>query len=217
MQFTGLAVTAALLALVVLWLGARTLWQGPWLLAWLRGCLGAGLLAAAVILGLLGYDFSTYQERLSGQQVAVVSIRTANNGLFQVTLIEGQQSRQFMLEGEQWGLDARVLEWRGVTQLIGLQPGYRLASMQGRYLAMEQQLMSRYPEQQLKQSLLGLDIWQLVHDWARHNPLLEARRESVHYMALHDGARYELSWLPTGLQARPLNDVAEQELEHWVE
>lgn len=217
MQFTGLAIAAGLLALIVLWLGARTLWKGPWLLAWLRGCLGVGLLAAALMLGLLGYDFSTYQERLSGQPVAVVSIRDGNQGLFQVTLIEGEQSRQFMLEGEQWGLEARLLNWRGVALLIGLQPGYRLEAMQGRYLAMEQQILSRYPEQPLKPSLPGPDLWRLVHDWARNNPLLEARREAVQYLPLHNGARYELSWLPTGLQARPLNDIAEQELEHWIE
>lgn len=217
MQFTGLAILAGILALVILWLGIRLLWRGPWLLVWLRGCAGTGLLVAAVLLGMLGYDLSTYHERISDKTVAVVSIRAGQNNLYQITLIEGEHSRQFVLDGEQWGLDVRLLDWKGLARLIGLQPGYRLDSMQGRYLSLEQQATALYPQQPLNDSLLGIDAWQWVHSLIRNNSLLDTRREGIQYVPLHDGARYELNWLPTGLQARPLNDIAEQELQHWVD
>lgn len=217
MQFIALAILAGVLALLSLGLGARVLWKGPWLLAWLRGCMGTGLIAVAILLGLLGYDLSTYHERTSDTAVAVVSIRAGSNGLYQITLIEGEHSRQFLLDGEQWGLDVRLLDWKGLAQLIGLQPGYRLESMQGRYLTLEQQTAALYPQQMLGKSLLGIDAWQWVHSLLPNNSWLNTRREGVQYVPLHDGARYELNWLPTGLQARPLNDIAEQELQHWVD
>ena len=38
-----------------------------------------------------------------------------------------------------WQLDGRLIRWKGLAELIGLEPGYRLERLSGRFLAIEQQ------------------------------------------------------------------------------
>ena len=49
------------------------------------------------------------------------------------------------LAGDLWQLDARIIQWKGLAALIGLAPGYRLQSLGGRFLAIEQESQAREP------------------------------------------------------------------------
>ena len=217
MQFMGLAVVLGVLALIILWLGARTLGHGNWFLAWLRGTVGLGLIVLALFAGALAYDLSTYREQLSDKNIAVLSVHTTENGLHQIRLDDGQNRQNFLLDGELWGMDVRVLKWKGVASLIGLQTGYRMDVMNGRYLAIEQQNAALYPEAQLSPSWLGIDLWRWLQNIGGSLPFVSAEMARVSYIPLENEARYGLEWLPTGLQVRPMNSVAELALQNWVE
>ena len=39
-----------------------------------------------------------------------------------------------MLEGDLWQLDLNLLRWKSLAELIGLESGYRLERLSGRYL-----------------------------------------------------------------------------------
>ena len=113
MQFTGLAVGVALLALLVLWLGLRILWRGRWFLAWLRGSCGLAVVLLALLGAALAYDLSTYREQQSGSTLATLTVGNGNNDRYRVTLNDGTSSHQLLLDGELWGLNVQVLDWRG--------------------------------------------------------------------------------------------------------
>jgi hypothetical protein len=61
MQYLGLAVVVALLALITALVALRLLLSGHWLLGWLRGTFGMLVLALGGLIGLIGWDISTYQ------------------------------------------------------------------------------------------------------------------------------------------------------------
>lgn len=217
MQFTGLATGMVLLALLILWLGVRALWRGRWFLAWLRGTCGLAVILLALLTGALAYDLSTYQQRQSGVTLATLHVGTGDNGRYRATLDDGSGDRSLLLDGELWGMDVQVLEWSGLARLIGLQPGYRLSELNARFLSIEQQNAAQYSEQQLARSWFGLDVWQLLQ-WAGGSlPFIEAGMAKLSFIPLADGASYGVEWLPTGLQARPLNEEARQALRHWVD
>jgi hypothetical protein len=48
-------------------------------------------------------------------------------------LLPDGERETFVLDGDEWQLDARVLKWHGAATLLGLDTGYRLDRIGGRY------------------------------------------------------------------------------------
>ncbi|MGH8355193.1 MAG: hypothetical protein ACRERY_16960 [Pseudomonas sp.] len=215
MQYDGLAWGTALLALLALWIAARILFNRHWLLGWLRGSCGLAFLAMAGLVGLVAYDLLSYAPLPEGKPLLTLSFQAEGPQRYRVNLLEGGEERTVTLEGDLWQLDARLLQWKGLAALIGLQPGYRLEKLSGRFLAIEQQTLAQHAQVTLAQSPYGVDLWRWLrlgqHDLFLFDP--QARR--VTYLPIADGAVYAVSLTPTGLLAQPLNQAATQALKDW--
>ena len=120
-----------------------------------------------------------------------------------------------MLEGDLWQLDARLLDWKGLAALIGLQSGYRLEKLSGRFLAIEQQQTARHARVDLAHSPYGIDLWRWMRLSQRDLFLFDPEAARVTYLPIADGAVFAVSLSPTGLLAKPMNSVAEQALKDW--
>lgn len=215
MQYDGLALGVALLALLALLVAARILFNAHWFLGWLRGCFGLAFVAVAVFVALLAYDVRSYQPLPADTPVVTVSFQAQGPQRYQVSLQEGAVERQVLLEGDLWQLDAQILQWKGLAGLIGLQSGYRLERLSGRFLAIEQQNMAQYTDVSLAQSAYGIDLWRWLL-LGRHDLfLLDAQARRVAYLPMADQAVYSVSMTPAGLLAQPLNQVASQALKDW--
>ncbi|SDI24023.1 hypothetical protein SAMN05216588_113113 [Pseudomonas flavescens] len=214
MQYNGLAWATALLALLVLFVALRVLFGGRWFLAWLRGTCGLVLLGGAVLVGLLAYDLSRYRTWPADAPLLTLSFHRTGN-LYRVDILEAGVERSVTLEGDLWQLDVRLLQWKGLAQLIGLQPGYRLEKLGGRFLAIEQQNQARYTQVQLTRSHYGVDLWR----WLRlgHHDLLlfDAQARRVTYLPMADEAVFNIGLTPGGLLAQPMNQAAHQALQDW--
>ncbi len=216
MQYLGLAIVVALLALIVLLVALRLLLGGHWFMGWLRGTCGFVVLALAGLIALIGYDISTYTA-LPPEQKPLVTLTFQAQGAqrYEVTLGQGKETRTVMLEGDLWQLDLNLLRWKSLAELIGLESGYRLERLSGRYLAVEQQNLARHGRVVLSEKPLGMDIWQSLQLGQRDMYLVEAQALRVDYMPIADGASYAVELAPTGLLARPLNAAATEALKNW--
>src|SRR5690606_464051 len=125
MQYLGLAVAIAVVGLIILWIALRMLFGGNWLLGWLRGTIGLLVLAGAALIGLVAWDVYSYRPLPDGTPLATLSFEADGDQRYQVKIEQGRQLQFATLEGDLWQLDARVLRWKGVATLIGLEPGYR--------------------------------------------------------------------------------------------
>jgi len=159
MQYDGLAVGVALLALLALLVAARILWRSDWLLGWLHGSAGLLLLALAGLIALVANDVRSYQPLPEGKPLVTLSFQALGPQRYQVSLLQGAEERLITLEGDLWQLDARLLHWKGLAGLIGLQPGYRLEQVSGRFLAIEQQDVAQFTRVALSASPYGIDLW----------------------------------------------------------
>ncbi len=215
MQYDGLALGVALIALLALLIAARILFNPAWFVGFLRGCCGLAFVALAGFILLLANDLRSYQPLVADKPVVTVSFQAQGPQSYQVSLQEGGTERLVSLEGDLWQLDARLLQWRGLAGLIGLQTGYRLEKLSGRFLAVEQQDRAQRTAVNLAPSLYGIDLWR----WLRSGPhdlfLLDALARRVTYLPMADQAVYSVSLTPTGLLAQPLNQVATQALQDW--
>ncbi|WP_019339212.1 hypothetical protein [Stutzerimonas stutzeri] len=215
MQYLGLAVVVALLAMITALVAAKMLAGGHWLLGWLRGTVGMLVLSLAGLIGLVAWDVTTYQPLGHGTPLASLTFQADGQQRYQVKVQEGQNTRFVTLEGDLWQLDLRALHWKGLAALIGLEPGYRLERLSGRYLAVEQQDQARRPYVQLGHSRAGVDFWAWLHRCQCAPLMLEAQPRRVSYLPITDGAVYTVEMAPTGLLAKPANVAAEQAMKDW--
>lgn len=215
MQYDGLAWFVGLLAVLAIVVAARILFNRSWFLGWLRGTFGLAFLALAALVTVVAYDLLSYSPLPEDKPLLTLSFSADGPQRYRVSLLEGGEERQVTLEGDLWQLDARLLRWKGLASLIGLQPGYRLEKLSGRFLAIEQQESARNALVTLAQSPYGIDLWRWLrlgqHDLFLFDP--EAAR--VTYLPIADGAMFNVTLSPTGLLAKPMNQAANQALKDW--
>lgn len=62
----------------------------------------------------------------------------------------------------------------------------------------------------------GPDLWALARRHPRWLPWVDAVYGSATYMPMTDGAAYRVTASPSGLVARPLNDIAREAVRRWT-
>jgi hypothetical protein len=120
----------------------------------------------------------------------------------------------FMLNGDDWQIDARVLKWQGWANLLGLDAQYRLERIAGRYRDIEQERRGDRTVYALSQNP-GLDLWEISLRHRRWLPFVDAIYGSATYLPMAETARYEIRMTQTGLIARPLNPAAQAAAGNW--
>lgn len=213
MQYDGLAWTFALVALLALLVAARILFDRHWFLGWLRGCAGLAFVALATLVGLAAWDLRSYQALPADRPLATLSFHQLAPQRFEVKVLEGNDERTVELSGDLWQLDARIIQWKGLAALIGLAPGYRLQSLGGRYLAMEQQEQARRIE--LADDGHGIDLWRWLRDGPHDLLIFKPVAGRVNFLPLADQAVFAVHLGPAGLQAEPVNQAAILALQNW--
>jgi hypothetical protein len=113
----------------------------------------------------------------------------------------------YVLNGDEWQLDARVLKWRGVANLLGLDARYRLERLGGRYVEIEQERTGPRSVYALG-APPALDLWLLARAYPRWLPFVDAVYGSATYLPMADGARFQVTISQTGW-SRAGNDAAQ--------
>lgn len=214
MQYGGLAWATALLALLAAFVALRILFDRSWFLGWLRGTAGLVFVALAMLIGLLANDLRSYKPVALDKPLATLSFK-ADGPFYRVSVLEGAKERNFILEGDLWQLDARFFQWKGLAALIGLQPGYRLEKLTGRYLSIEQQTVAQHTRVQLAESPYGIDLWRWLRLGQRDLFMFDPQARRVNFLPLADQAVYRINQTPAGLLAEPMNPAAKQALKDW--
>lgn len=173
------------------------------------------LFLAAIAIGLLGANLLTY-HRLTREQPALEAQfkRSGEERYAALLTYPSGETQELALSGDEWQVDARVLKWRPLANLIGFDTAYRLERISGRYTdlarerAQERTVYALNPPDRI-------DVWTLLRSWRRYVPWADALYGSAVYVPMSDGARYEVVVSQSGLVARPLNEAARQAVGAW--
>src|SRR5579872_2369098 len=181
-----------------------------------RLLLGLLLFFVFAFFAAVAMDLRTYLRLTYEQPVATLSFSALGPQAFRVTLTDANGAiRNAELRGDDWQLDARVLKWKGLATVLGLDPLYRLERLEGRYRNAAQESHDYHSVLELGPGGGGLDLWGLAQDHAGWLPWVDASYGSATYLPMADGAEYSVSLSPTGLLARPANPAAQAALVHW--
>ena len=144
------------------------------LLAWSRWLAGrrwaaaGNLLLAVAATGLVGTawpvvrNLDTYQPMRPNQAVAEVFFEQAGAQRYRATLTRLPSGRMqvFELEGDEWRLEARGLDWTPRAAALGLRPIYQLAVLEARKAAADTADGSAGPSGRFTlHQAQGTDLW----------------------------------------------------------
>lgn len=194
------------LAAAGLWLlvtGIARFLRGHFLRGPLRGAIGAALGAFALVLAAIGMNLHTYHRFNYEQPVATLEFQQIGPRHYQALLrTTDGTDHAFGVFGDEWQLDARVLKWKGVGVMLGLDPQYRLERFSGRYSSATDEQRATRSVFGLNEREKGVDVWKLSREYERFLPFVDTVYGSAAYLPMRDGARYEVLVTEDGLVAR---------------
>ena len=215
MTFNALIVVVGLTAVLFFIAAVRNLGRRR-----ISGGLTKGLISAVLFLlaagaALVSVNLRTYQRLTAEQPAGTLQFTRLGyhqfNGVF--TFPSGERT-DFELRGDEWQIDARLLKWRGLANLLGFDTAYRLDRISGRYTSIDD-------ERSLPRTVYALnqpervDLWALAHRYRSLVPWIDALYGSATYLPMADGARYAISVSQSGLIARPVNQSAIAAVGDW--
>ncbi|WP_323843949.1 cation/multidrug efflux pump [Microbulbifer magnicolonia] len=215
-MYIAITFLIALLALLLVFWGAKVLVGGSWVFGFIRGTIGLLFLAAALLIILVAADVYSYRNLAEEHSVGTVSFRKVGEQHYEAKFSDADGLAQnFELHGDQWQLDARMLKWQGWLARWGIQPAYRLDRLSGRYLTLQDERSKERSVHQLTGSNYGVDVWQSLRGFDSKLPFVDAVYGSATFLPMEDGAVYEVRISHSGLLARPLNQQATSALNEW--
>ena len=219
----ALAVIAFVLAILfvfLLWQGLSRIRKRKWLSAGFQVIpLTASFIAFAAVLLVIS-NLTVYQRLTAERDVAILSVALVSEQNYQVTLQQPslgstRNSNSFLIKGDEWQLEARILKWKGWANLIGLDSYYQLDRIRGRYRSIEQEGNQPPTIHALPNESRGINLWQLKKIMKSAIPFLDAYYGQAVFLPLKDGAEFIISINQSGLLARPQNDIARQAINEW--
>lgn len=156
-----------------------------------------GTLSAGVGIGVQGYRALTREDVAArvlvwpaGPQKFTAAIRFA----------DGREA-SFPLAGDEIVIDARILKWHPLANLLGLHTAYELDRVGGRYLSIEQERSAPRTLHALGGGKI-VDLFGLRRRYAALAPLLDAEYGSAAFVPVTDPAELEVRVSTTGLLIR---------------
>lgn len=176
---------------------------------------GALVLIVAGGIALIALNLHTYARLTHEQDAARVSMRQLGERHFTVSVQpKDAPARRYELRGDEWQMDARVLKWRGLGNLLGFDTVYRLERLSGRYGDITQERNAPRTVYALAEDP-GLDFWTVLRRYHDYVPLVDALYGSAAYVPMAEGAEYAVSVSTSGLVVRPGNDAARKAVGGW--
>lgn len=179
---------------------------------------GIGILVAAAFVGagsLLLLSYMSYDRLVAEQTVSSVAFRRIGPQEYEARLmVPGESDRVFVLRGDEWQIDAKLVTWKPPMTVLGLDPIYQLDRLSGRYgeIAREQS------EARTVHSLapaLPTDVWQVARRFPALLPGVDAHYGTATYVPMADGARFDVTLSRDALIARPANERARRAVGNW--
>lgn len=194
----------ALLSLLCL-LGVRSAWRGRRLGGTLLGLLTAALfLVLAAFFGAIGVGIRGY--RALTHEVVAATIRTQPIGPQRfratVTLADGRLL-MFDLAGDAVYVDAHVLKWRPIANLLGFQTVYELDRIAGRYRTVDDERVRERTVHSLA-AAKPFDFFNVARSSWLLRPLVDAEYGSATFIGATEPATMEVRVSTTGLLVRPV-------------
>jgi len=169
----------------------------------LRSVVALALLACAALAATLSVSTLGY-EALTRETIAVrVSVRPTSPQVFDAHFqFPDGRTADYTLRGDQIYVDAHVLKWKPIVNVIGLHTAYELDRVAGRYAALEKEREGPRTVYSLG-TAKPVDVFDLRNRYSLLRPLLDVEYGSATFAPADQPMEYEVRVSTTGLLIRP--------------
>ncbi len=179
----------------------------------LAGGVVSGAMGSASIL--LAFSYYGYGRLVDEQTISQIEFSQLAPGQYTArVMIDGETDRLLDLRGDEWQMDARVINWKPPATLLGLDPIYQLDRLSGRYSDIDDEMSEERTVHALSDEM-QLDIWRVARKFPALMPGIDAYYGTATYLPMADGARFEVTLTRTALIARPMNEQAREAVGEW--
>jgi len=208
MNTTLLVMTIAggVLATLFLFGGASALRRGRLNSAVSRTVLGLLALAVAALAATISIATQGYRALTKEEVAAVVLTRSTGDASFEAQFLFPDGRRQtYELSGEELYVDAHILKWKPIVNVLGLHTAYELDRVAGRFPDLAD-------EQDASRTVFSLatekpiDMFSLRQRYSLLSPLLDAEYGSATFIPANRNAEFELLVSTSGLLIREVSD-----------
>ena len=215
MILTALVAFFVLAGLLFMRLAVRRMRRRRYAACTAHGLSSAVFFLAAACVGLLGFDLVTY-SRLTHEQPALEArfMRVGPQQFDALLTYPSGESQLFSLQGDEWQVDARILKWRAIGNVLGFDTAYRLERIGGRFGDIDRERTGPRTVYALHPPA-RVDTWTLFRGYHEYIPWVDTLYGSAAYLPMTDGALYRVTVSQDGLIARPLNEEARQAIGGW--
>jgi hypothetical protein len=176
----------------------------PWRFVW-RTLVGVLLLASGGTLAAIGFGLYGYRALTREEVAARVEVRPIQPQRFEATFfVPDRPEAKYEISGDAIYVDAHVLKWTPMANMLGLHTAYELDRVAGRYddLAQERSaertVHSLAPEKRV-------DLFNLRRRYTFLSPLLDAEYGSGTFVPVTEPATFEVRVSTTGLLIRKID------------
>lgn len=156
-----------------------------------------GALCGVVTAGLQGYRALTREDL-----AARLSVRPTGPQRFTVTVREPSgRERTYALAGDEVTVDAHILKWKPLANMLGLHTAYQLDRVGGRYRDLRQERTSPRTLHALSEEGT-VDLFDLRQRYDLLAPLVDAEYGSATFISVSHPAELEVRVSTTGLLVR---------------
>lgn len=202
------AVASAVFAVVFLVLAVAAVRRRRVLGTLASALVGLVLLALTASMATLAVATAGYRALAREEVAATAEVRPAGPQRFIATFVFRDGRRQtFELAGDQFYVDAHILKWKPLANLLGLHTTYELDRVGGRYIEIEDEREGERTLFSLKRDK-ALDMFSLRHRYAWLHPLLDAEYGSATFIAADEPAVFEVRVSASGLLIRRIDGRA---------
>ncbi|MFA5910278.1 MAG: hypothetical protein WC815_15970 [Vicinamibacterales bacterium] len=171
----------------------------------LRTLMGLLLLSLGALAGAVGVGMQGYRALTREDLAARIVVQPLGPQLFSATVhIPGRpQASYYELAGDALYVDAHILKWRPVVNVLGLHTAYELDRIAGRYDDVERERSAARTVHSLAPDR-RVDLFGLRTRYAFLAPLLDAEYGSGTFVRVTEPGEFEVRVSTTGLLMRPL-------------
>jgi hypothetical protein len=160
------------------------------------------MLALSALFGVLSVSIQGYRALTKEEIAAIVQIDPLGEHKFRARVsMPNGSDKIFFLSGDQIYVDAHILKWKPLANLLGLHTSYELDRVAGRYAMLQDEASKPHTVYSLSKDRI-LNMFEIRRRFAALNLLLDAEYGSATYINANSAEELKVMVSTTGLLIR---------------
>jgi len=160
------------------------------------------MLSLSALFGTIGISIHGYQSLTREDLASIVIITPTGEQKFTATFIMPDNSEKvFSIAGDQLYIDAHILKWKPIVNILGLHTSYELDRVSGRYKSLNDESTKVHTRYSLSENKL-INMFDLRQKYVLLSPLLDAEYGSASFINSNSAEEFRVMISTTGLLIR---------------